>query len=109
LRRPDDEDWIADMLAASLEAVELLAGSSSDQLRKDRVMQLALTHLVEIVGEAARRVSPETRSTMPAIPWHAITGMRNRLAHDYRHVDIDILHETIRADLPKLVSQLRSR
>ncbi len=94
------------MRAGAQEAIELLGARSSDDLRADRVLQLALTHLVEIIGEAARRVSAEGRSERPEVPWQAIMAMRNRLAHDYRDVDLDVLCETVRADLPALIRQL---
>ena len=69
-------------------------------------MQLALTRLMEIVGEAANRVSEATRQRYPQIPWRPIIGTRNRLAHGYDVVDIDILWDIVRNDLPPLIGQL---
>lgn len=69
--------------------------------------QLALTRLVEIIGEAARRVSESTIRNNPDIPWSDITGMRNRLAHGYDVIDLDLLWDTVQVDLPLLIEKLQ--
>ena len=88
-------------------AVALPGQTSRDGLKRDRVTQLALTRLVEIVGEAAGRVSPLGREMRPEIPWPQITGMRNRLAHGYDIIDYDLLWDTVTTDLPPLIASLR--
>ena len=70
------------MLDHAQEGVELLGDKGRDAVKTNRVIQLALTRLVEIVGEAAGRVSEPTRKQNPQIPWPLRVGMRNRLAHD---------------------------
>lgn len=72
----------------------------------NRVMQLALTQLVEIVGEAANRISQTTQQRHPEIPWVQIIGMRNRLIHGYDVIDLDVLWDTITDDLPPLITAL---
>ena len=67
----------------------------------NRVLQLALTRLMEIVGEAANRVSQSTRQANPKIPWPRIIGMRNRLIHGYDVIDFDLLWDTVTNDLPR--------
>ena len=81
-------------------------GKSRDELAADRKLQLALTRLIEIVGEAASRVSQETRLRHPEIPWPQMVGMRNRLIHGYDTVDLAVLQSTVGVDLPPLVAQL---
>ena len=63
------------------EAVELLAGRKKENLARDRVLELALVRLIEIVGEAANRLPIEDQARYPSIPWREIVGMRNRLVH----------------------------
>ncbi|MEW6081357.1 MAG: HepT-like ribonuclease domain-containing protein [Bacillota bacterium] len=63
---------------------------------------------MEITSEAAYRLSPETRENLPEIPWEDIIGMRHRLVHAYFDINLDILWQTIREDLPALVSLLSS-
>lgn len=70
-------------------------------------MNLALTHLVEIVGEAAGRLPPEIRRKHRAIDWPRIIGMRNRLIHAYDRVDLDVLWQTIDEDFPRLVDRIQ--
>lgn len=94
------------MLDHASEAVSLARGKSRPDLDSDRLLQLALTRLVEIVGEAASRVPKEVQDRLPAIPWREIVSARNRLIHGYDFVDLDILWEIVAADLPTLVPQI---
>ena len=72
----------------------------------NRVLELALVRLIEIVGEAANRLPIEDQSRYPSIPWKEIVGMRNRLVHGYDAIDLDVLWDTLRIDLPKLIEEL---
>ena len=94
------------MLSHAREAVDLLGKTDREQLEDNRTLQLALTRLIEIVGEAANRVSETTQGRHPEIPWREIVGMRNRLIHGYDVTDIDILWDTITDDLPPLIEKL---
>ena len=84
----------------------MAAGRARNDLEKDRMLELSLTRLVEIVGEAANRIPAEFRKQHPELPWPMMVGMRNRLIHGYDSVDLDILWDTVRDHLPKLVEQL---
>jgi uncharacterized protein with HEPN domain len=68
--------------------------------------QAAVMRQLEIMGEAARRLSEETRQELSEIPWHQIIGMRNRLIHVYDDVDLAIVWDTVQNDLPPLIAQL---
>ena len=94
------------MLDHATEAVELTHGLTRGDLENQRLLQLALVRLVEIVGEAAGRVSKETQEQHPEIPWAQIVSMRNRLIHGYDFVDYDILWQTIKEDLPPLIEMI---
>jgi len=94
------------MLDHAREAVELTQGRSRADLGADRLLQLALTRLVEIVGEAASRVPSELQGRHPALPWREAVGARNRLIHGYDFVDLDILWEIVATDLPRLIPQV---
>ena len=71
-------------------------------------MNLALMRLLEIVGEAAARVSADFKMSHPEIPWIQISGLRNRLIHGYDEVDFDILWNILQIDLPALISNLET-
>jgi len=103
----DDVIRLRHMLDHAREAVEMTSGRRRDDLKRDRMLQLALVRLVEIVGEAATRVSLEGQERYPSIPWQQARGMRNRLIHGYDKVDLDVLWDTIQDDLPALLVQLR--
>jgi len=77
------------MLDHAREAVALAAGKTREEALSDRVLTLALTRLVEIVGEAASQVPPDTRAELPSTPWKKIVGMRHHLVHGYDYVDYD--------------------
>jgi uncharacterized protein with HEPN domain len=94
------------MLDHAIEAVELIAGKDKTDLELNRVLELALIRLVEIVGEASAKVSSEMQARYPSIPWPQIIGMRNRLIHGYDSVDLDILWDTLEVDLPPLIAEL---
>ena len=70
------------------------------------MLMLSLTRLLEIIGEAANGVSESFREEHKDIPWKKIIGMRNRLIHGYFDIDPDIVWETVKTDLPPLVSKL---
>ena len=107
MSRRDDRVSLLDMLNHAVEAIELSEDTSLNDVFEDRVRQLALLKLVEIVGEAANRVSEKTKQQHTAIPWPEIIGVRNRLVHGYDNVNLDILWMIIRNDLPLLVTQLK--
>ncbi len=88
------------------EAVELARGRARTELDRDRVLNLALARLVEIVGEAATRTPMVERLKFPALPWAEIIGMRNRLIHGYDEVDLEVLWQVVSIDLPPLVLEL---
>jgi uncharacterized protein with HEPN domain len=94
------------MLEHAKEALSLVSGRSREELHSHRMLQLALTRLVEIVGEAAGRVSPETQSRFPTVPWREAIATRHRIIHGYYLVDCDILWDTVQDDLPPLVAAL---
>lgn len=87
-------------------AIEMAKGRERKHLDEDEMFQLALTRLVELIGEAASHVAQEIREEYPQIPWPSVTGMRHRLIHEYDTVDLDILWGTIKHDLPPLLADL---
>ncbi|NNM85678.1 MAG: DUF86 domain-containing protein [Phycisphaerales bacterium] len=107
MSKRDDRVSLHDMFSHASEAVQLLGSASRDDLRCNRMMQLALTRLVEIIGEAATRVSIATKEANPDIPWPQIIGMRNRLIHGYDVTDWDLPWDTVTTDLPPLINSIK--
>jgi uncharacterized protein with HEPN domain len=77
-------------------------------LAQDRVLALVLVKCIEIIGEAASKISPDTRSSHQEIPWTDIVGMRRRLIHAYFDIDFDRVCDTITTDLPPLIADLET-
>ena len=103
---PDDRVRLRQLREAAEKAVALAGRASRERLDEDEVLRLALTKLVEIVGEAAKQVGSETRAEYPEVPWTAAARMRDRLVHHYFDIDVDILWATITEELPKLLESL---
>ena len=97
------------MLEHAHEAISIQGNLTKDEEAQSRILHLALLHLVEIVGEAAGRVSPATRAHLPDFPWSGMIGMRNRIIHGYDTVDIPVVWDTIVHDLPELVLMIENQ
>jgi uncharacterized protein with HEPN domain len=102
----DDRTCLKQMLDHATEAIAMAEGRSRLDLDSNRMLELALVRLIEIVGEAANRVSAPTRESMPQIPWRQLVGMRNRVVHGYDSVDRQVLWDTVTTDLPPLCEDL---
>jgi len=105
---PEERDaaYIWDMREAAREVIEMTAGVSLKQFLGNRMLLRATERSVEIIGEAARRVSDEFMDAHPEIPWRAIIGQRNILAHEYGHLDHEILYRTVVDEIPALTQKL---
>ena len=94
------------MAEAAESALRFCQGRTRADLDTDDMLRFALTRAVEIIGEAANKVSIDARTQLPAIAWPAIVGMRNRLVHAYFDVDSEILWTTVSERLPSLALEL---
>ncbi len=108
MSKHEDHVRLRHMLEHAKEAVSMTEGKSRFDLDTERQLNLALVRLMEIVGEAAARVSSDFQDAHSNIPWMKITGLRNRLIHGYDEVDFDILWNIIKNDLPLLISNLQT-
>jgi uncharacterized protein with HEPN domain len=98
-----DEAYLLDMLLASREARQIAQGANVEQFASDRKLQLAIIHLIQIIGEAARSISPEFKQAHPEIPWNEIVGMRNKLVHEYFRIIPEKVWEAVEKDIPRLI------
>ena len=102
----DDRIRLEHMLEAARQAVGVASEKVREDLDRDRFLVLGLMKCLEIVGEAASKLSVETRVRYPDIPWPQIIGMRNRLIHAYFDIDLDRMWDTLKEDLPSLIQIL---
>jgi uncharacterized protein with HEPN domain len=77
------------------------------RLRKDRRTQLAIERVLEIIGEAAGRISDSLRKAHPEIPWRQIIGQRNVLIHEYGEIKQDRLWKVAKENIPQLIEMLK--
>jgi uncharacterized protein with HEPN domain len=98
--------YVGTLLDASRRAHAKAAGVTKEQFDADDTLQLALTYLVQNVGEAATKVPESVRVSCPQIDWIAITGMRHRIVHDYLNVDFDKVWQALHDDIPPLMEEL---
>ena len=100
-----DETYLLDALIAGRRVARYTQGVSWDSFREQGVLQDAVLHNVQIVGEAVRKVSAEFRAAHPEIPWERIVGLRHRLVHDYFRIDLEKVWAACQEDLPLLMQQ----
>lgn len=94
------------MLDAAKEILSFADGKTRRDLNKDRMLVLSIIKNVEIIGEAASKVTEETRGKCSDISWLDIIGMRNHLIHVYFDIDLDIVWDTVKDDIPNLIKQI---
>ena len=104
--KPDDRIRIRHIVDAVNAAIRFTQGRRREDLEKDEILVFALIHALQIVGEAASKVSSETRDTHPENPWGVVIGMRHRLVHAYFDVNLDILWTTATSAAPAFLAQL---
>ncbi len=103
-----DRNRLKDMLDAARKAQQFAAGKTRETLDENEVLALALVRLIEVIGEAASRVSEETRTAITGVEWRPIIGMRNRLIHDYLNVDYDVVWRAVADEIPPLIATLET-
>lgn len=103
---PRDEGYVLDMLEMARRALRYVEGVDRPGFERDEQLQDALIRVIQVLGEAARRVSGVYRAAHPEIPWSRIVGMRNKLVHDYFEVDSAEIWLVLSEDLPDLLPLL---
>ena len=101
-----DDTYLVDILESAKIALDYVFDKTWDTFYEDIQCQDAVVRRIEIIGEAARRVSPETRSKYPEIEWREMTSMRNLVIHEYDVVDIGQVWTTVQNKLPPLIEKL---
>ena len=106
--RAEDEVRIRHMIEAAESIAEFVAGRERSELDTNRMLLFAVVRAIEILGEAASKVSEDERVASGGIPWKAIVGMRNRLIHAYFDVNAQLVWESATVEIPAILPQLRS-
>jgi uncharacterized protein with HEPN domain len=101
-----DADKIFHIVESAREAIGYVENKDRSDLDSDKMLVHSLVRCLEIIGEAAARVSDECKADIPQIPWNRIVGMRNRLIHAYFDINLDIVWQTVKEELPGLLEIL---
>ncbi len=104
--RKDDSVYLGHMLDMAHKALALAGGKTREDYDGDEALRLGLTHLLQVIGEAARHVSVELKGANPRIPWKDIVGMRHKVVHEYMRVDEDVVWETVTQELDPLIAEI---
>ncbi len=101
-----DDTYLVDILESSKIALAHVGDKTWDEFQVDIQCQDAVLRRIEIIGEAARHISPQARKKHPQIPWHEMTTLRNLVIHQYDVVDINLVWDTVQNKLPSLIEEL---
>lgn len=104
----EDRIRLRHMIEAAEAAQQFVTGRRRADLDSDRMLLFALVRSIEIIGEAASKISEEARTSITDLPWKAIVGMRNRLIHAYFDIDADILWVAATVEIPDLLVRLNA-
>ena len=96
------------MLEHAVAATTLLGRRTLDEFSADRDNTFAVLYALQVVGEAARGVSAELKSSYPEVPWRQVIGTRDRIVHGYQRVDLTLVWQIVRIQLPLLIEQVRA-
>lgn len=100
-------DYVEDILEAMVKAEILVEDVTYDQFEADFRINFAVVRALEIVGEAAKRLPTSLRQQYPDIPWRGMAGMRDRIIHGYHNVDLQIVWDVVKRDIPRIKPQIQ--
>jgi len=106
MRAARDRQAMQDMLDHARRVLLLVGNRTRCDMEADWVAHAALIRQLEVIGEAAARVTDATRTALPNLPWRSIVGMRNRLIHGYDVIDPEAVWRTAIEDIPALIGEL---
>ena len=103
----DDLAYIEHILDCIRKIKEFSEGISFREFSSNELVQDAIIRNIEIIGEASKKISSDTKQIYFEVPWKEIAGMRDKLIHDYLGVDVEVVWRTIKEDIPILERQIR--
>ncbi|ORJ62522.1 HepT-like ribonuclease domain-containing protein [Geothermobacter hydrogeniphilus] len=104
----DLRDYLQDICDAIVDIRNFIKGMDQKAFSGDKKTVNAVIRSLEVIGEATKKIPPETRLMAPEVPWAEMAGMRDKLIHEYFGVDLDIVWETVQHDLTGLESEIKS-
>jgi len=102
-----DPSYLWDRLDAAMAVQQFVHGKTLDEYAQDRLLRGAVERHIEIIGEAASKISGQLRAAHPEIPWRGIIGQRHVLAHDYGEIEDEQIWRVATVHIPAIVKQLQ--
>jgi len=106
MKHRDYTDYLNDILASINETIEFTGDMTFDEFSSDKKTINAVIRSLEVLGEASRKIPDDLKAESPEVPWKRMTGMRNKLIHEYFGVDLEIVWAVIKEELPPLFHHL---
>lgn len=98
-----NQSYLLDVYQAAVEARQFVEGMDAEAFKADRKTQLAVLYSITVLGEAVKRLSPEFRTEHSVVAWRQMAGMRDKLVHDYRQVNVSMVWLVLQRDIPELI------
>ncbi len=104
----NDFAYISHILTCIKKIKKYSKGQSKLQFKESELLQDAIIRNIEIIGEASKKISPSFKKDYSHIPWKEISGMRDKLIHDYLGIDVEVIWTTVKKDIPLLEKELKT-
>lgn len=102
MKKRDYRDYLQDILASVDDIESFIENMDFNSFKKDKKTVYAVIRCIEVLGEAAGKIPDSVRAKFPSVPWGAMMGMRNKMVHEYFGIDLIILWQTVKEDIPPL-------
>jgi uncharacterized protein with HEPN domain len=107
MNRKSPTPFIDDIIKSSSKIQNYTSGLTLSKFKKDELIQDGVIRNIEIIGEACNHLSDDFKKSYPEIPWREIKTMRNRLTHEYWYINLTIVWNTAKKDIPSLIKSLQ--